>query len=161
MGRVVRVVLRGVWSRLPDSNRRPPLYESGALPTELRRRMARMMGLEPTTFGETVRRSSQLSYIPTSGVIHYNILSGAMSSSVLAWGRSRSHAFLWVRNGLSVATSGKGRGQYVDPTGQFVVYACSCTEERRKPCQTLTRAIRSRIATGCWQRRYARLQQRT
>jgi hypothetical protein len=31
-----------LWSRLPDSNRRPLLYESIALPTELRRHVRRL-----------------------------------------------------------------------------------------------------------------------
>lgn len=44
--------------------RRKAEPESAVLPFTPWRSVARLMGLEPTTFGETVRRSSQLSYSP-------------------------------------------------------------------------------------------------
>jgi hypothetical protein len=50
-----------------DLNPRPPESQSGALPTELRSPLARLVGLEPTTLGLEGRCSIQLSYKRKSG----------------------------------------------------------------------------------------------
>ena len=59
---------RGIWWRIPGSNRRPPGCKPGALPAELspriRQAMVGLCGLEPQTSRLSGVRSSHLSYRP-------------------------------------------------------------------------------------------------
>jgi hypothetical protein len=72
-----------IWCQGPESNWRHRTFQARALPTELpwpdgRRahrslamrstKMATLMGLEPTTFAVTGRRSNQLSYSAKTGI---------------------------------------------------------------------------------------------
>ena len=50
------------WQERKDSNPRPPVLETGALPTELRSYLVPLEGLEPPTRDLGRRRSIQLSY---------------------------------------------------------------------------------------------------
>jgi hypothetical protein len=54
-----------LWSHGPESNRRPPAYGAGALPSKLpRHKLAGLMGFEPTVYWLTTSRGQPLLYKP-------------------------------------------------------------------------------------------------
>ena len=54
------------WSRLPDSNRGPPDYKSGALPTELKRLTSKNKTM---TYQINTTQSEHLAILPGQGSI--------------------------------------------------------------------------------------------